>query len=335
MTAPNYTYAVLGLFLQSNLQIPWLTAVRQPAGEPDVKVRLGVSPSSSGAILLGPEELVFSSSYTDASGDPALRIWKVAGGDFLRLAYFDGTEFWLEREGAQVWASWPVNLTIEDTVTYLLGPVLGLLLRLRGVTCLHASAVAFGEQAVALVGSEGAGKSTTAAALARRGHAILSDDVVTLAELNGSFYVHPAYPYLSLWPESVESIYGSADALPRFSANYDKRCLSLKEQELRFEERALPLAAIYFLGQRQGDPAPLVQDLAPQQAFFLLVSNTFATRILDTGMRAKEFETLGRLVPGVTIRQLHAHEDASRLPELCEKICNDVEAISLRKARRA
>jgi hypothetical protein len=192
-----------------------------------------------------------------------------------------------------------------------------------------------GEHVVAIVGSEGAGKSTTAATLALRGHAILSDDVVTLTELNGSFYVHPACPYLCLWPESVESIYGSADALPRFSANYDKRCLSLRKQELRFEERALPLAAIYILGQRRGDPAPLVQELAPQEAFFLLVSNTFATRILDTGMRAKEFETLGRLVPSMTIRQLHAHHDASRLPALCEKICSDVEAISLRKAGRA
>ncbi len=121
-------------------------------------------------------------------------------------------------------------MTIEDAATYLLGPVLGLFLRLRGVTCLHASAVAFGGQAVAFVGSEGAGKSTTAAALALRGHAILSDDVVALAEHDGAFFVHPAYPYLCLWPESVESIYGSADALPRFSANYDKRCLSLRNK---------------------------------------------------------------------------------------------------------
>lgn len=331
MTAANYTYAVFGLLLQSNLQIPWLTVARPPAGEPDVKVRLGVSPISSGAPFPGPDELVFSSSYKDELGHPALRIWKVAAGDFLRLTYFDGAEFWLERAGAEVWALWPTNLTIEDAATYLLGPVLGLLLRLRGMTCLHASAVALGGQAVALVGSEGAGKSTTAAALALRGHAILSDDVVTLAELNGAFYVHPAYPYLSLWPESVESIYGSADALPRFSASYDKRCLSLRQQELRFEERALPLTAIYILGQRRGDPAPLLQELAPQQAFFSLVSNTFATRILDTDMRAKEFETLGRVITRVTIRQLHAHQDASRLPELCDRICDDVEAISLRK----
>ena len=186
-------------------------------------------------------------------------MWSIGAGKFCRLEYADGTQFWLNREGTEVWATWPENSTIEDTATYLLGPVLGRLLRLRGVTCLHASAVAFGEQAVAFVGPAGAGKSTTAAALALRGHAILSDDVVALAERDASFYVHPAYPYLCLWPESVQTIYGSADALPQLSANYEKRCLSLGKQELPFEERPLPLAAIYILGERRGDPAPVVQ----------------------------------------------------------------------------
>ncbi len=191
--------------------------------------------------------------------------------------------------------------------------------------CLHASAVAFGERAVAFVGPEGAGKSTTAAALALRGHAILSDDVVALAERNGSFFVHPAYPYLCLWPESVQSIYGSADVLPQFSARYEKRRLALGKQELRFEERPLPLAAIYILGERRGDPAPLLQEITPQQAFLSLVANSFATNILDCGMRAKEFESLGCLVPSVAIRQLCAHRDASRLTGLCDLLRDEAQ----------
>ncbi|MGC1967520.1 MAG: hypothetical protein WA673_13750, partial [Candidatus Acidiferrales bacterium] len=140
-------------------------------------------------------------------------------------------------------------------------------------------------------------------------------------------------PYLCLWPESVESIYGSAQALPRFSATYEKRCLSLGKQELRFAERALPLGAIYILGERRGDPAPLVQEIAPQEAFLSLIANTFATNILDSAMRAREFETLGRLVPNVVIRQIRAHQDASRLQELCARICDDMEVMNLRNSR--
>jgi hypothetical protein len=329
----NSTYAVFGLLLRSNVPIPQLTPVRpeldplsfETASDHIVAIHMNASPQSGAAVISGPEELSYISPYKDAAGKPILTIWKALDSIYLRLAYFDGTQFWLDREGREIWATWPGNLEIEDTATYLLGPVLGILLRLRGVTCLHASAVAFGETAVAFVGSEGAGKSTTAAALARHGHAILSDDVVALAERDGSFFVHPAYPYLCLWPESVESLYGSRDALPQFSSNYEKRCLSLGKQELRFAERALPLAAIYILGDRRGDPAPLVEELAPQRAFLALVANTFATNTLDSGMRAKEFEILARLVPSIPIRALSAHHDATRLPDLCDLLNEEVQ----------
>ncbi len=329
----DFTYAAFGLLLRSNLPIPGLIPVRpehnvslESSNNALVSVHLNAFPQPAAAIQSGPEELSYASPYKDV-GNPVLTIWKVTGSRHLRLAYFDGTQFWLDREGCEVWATWPDNLTLEDTATYLLGPVLGILLRLRGVTCLHASAVAFGERAVAFVGSEGAGKSTTAAALAQRGHAILSDDVVALAERNGSFLVHPAYPYLSLWPPSVESLYGSAEALPRFSANYEKRCLSLPKQELRFEERVLPLAAIYILGDRRGDPAPVVEELTPQKAFLSLVANTFATNTLDSSMRAKEFETLARLAPRVSIRALCAHQDPGRLVDLCDLLSDETKKL--------
>jgi len=338
----KFTYAVFGLLLESNHRIPELTPIG-PSHDPSslessngrvVAIHLNASPPTSGGVPSGPEELSYATSYKDAAGNPALSIWKAAGSRYLRLAYFDGTQFWLDREGREVWATWPGNLALEDTATYLLGPVLGILLRLRGVTCLHASAVAFGENAVAFVGSEGAGKSTTAAALARRGHAVLSDDVVALAERDGSFFVHPAYPYLCLWPESVESLYGSAEALPQFSANYEKRCLSLGKQELRFAEQALPLAAIYILGERRGDPAPLVEELTPQRAFLALIANTFATNTLDSSMRAKEFEILARVVLSVPIRVLCAHHDASRLPELCDLLSKEAQSLATSKSAR-
>ncbi|HXN27027.1 MAG TPA: hypothetical protein VN902_07905 [Candidatus Acidoferrales bacterium] len=343
MTALNFTYAVFGLLLRSNLPIPEMIPLQpelipsppDAAGDNAVAVHLNASPTTSALNPSGPEELSYANSYKDEAGEPTLKIWKAVGSRYLRLAYFDGSQFWLDREGTEVWATWPANLTLEDAATYLLGPVLGLLLRLRGVTCLHASAVAFGENAVAFVGSEGAGKSTTAAALARRGHAILSDDVVALAERNGSFFIHPAYPYLCLWPESVESLYGSAEALPQFSANYEKRCLSLGKQELQFAQQALPLAAIYILGERRGDPAPLAEDLTPQRAFLALVANTFATNTLDSDMRAKEFEILARVTPSVPIRLLCAHHDASRLSDLCDLLSKEAQTLDTWKPARA
>jgi hypothetical protein len=336
LTTQHFVYSLFGLQIHSNVELPEISSIQLDNAEfhwPEdpgrrVEIQLDTSLYDAQSKSDIAEELSYTSDYKNASGEPALKIWKVDGGRFLRLEYFDGTQFWMDRQGTRVWASWPASLTIEDTATYLLGPVLGLLLRLRGVTCLHASAVSFGEYVVAFVGSEGAGKSTTAAAFAREGFAIVSDDVVALAEIDGSFYVHPAYPYLCLWPESVESIYGDAEALPRFSGNYEKRCLSLKSQALRFEGRSLPLKAIYVLGERRSNLAPKIEAVSRQKSILALVANTFATNVLDSAMRAKEFVTLGRLIPSIKVREVFAHADAGRLPDLCRLIREDVEAMN-------
>jgi hypothetical protein len=339
VTPPYFGYSLFGLRIHSSHILPEISSVQVPIPASDnrgdsslagrtVEIKLQASPHDEGLCPPLSEEFNYATQDKDSAGLPALRIWKVNEGQFLRLEYFDGTQFWLDRKGTRVWATWPESLTLADAATYLLGPVLGLLLRLRGVTCLHASAVSFGDCAVAFLGSEGAGKSTTAAALAQQGCAIISDDVVALAEIDGAFYVYPAYPYLCLWPESVETLYGSADALPRFSRSYEKRCLSLERSTLQFETRSLPVKAIYIFGERCSDLAPRLGTISAQKSILALVANTFATNVLETEMRAKEFSTLGRLIPNVRIREVFAHKDLECLPELCRLIREDVEGMN-------
>ena len=88
----------------------------------------------------------------------------LAGGEYFGFFYSDGVRFAVERRGREVWGDWPENYTLEDACTYLLGPVIGFVLRLRGVTCLHASAVALAEHAIALAGFPGVPASPPLAA---------------------------------------------------------------------------------------------------------------------------------------------------------------------------
>jgi hypothetical protein len=319
----NFTYSLFGLRIQSNLAIPRLIPVAFSTEHPDVEIHLGSLPVIRSESQIG-QNLVYTSSDAGESGAPAVRVWKVMNGDALHLVYFDGVQFWLDRTGTNIWALWPDTSSLENVATYLVGPILGLLLRLRGITCLHASAVASGDRAVAFVGSEGAGKSTTAAALALRGYPVLSDDVVTLVERGGAFHVMPAYPYLCLWPDSVEKIEGSREAFSRFTPEWDKRCLSLGSPDARFEDRALPLGAIYVFGDRGADPAFPIEALSAQDAFITLVANTFATNLLDSAMRATEFAVLARLVSTVPIRKLYRSNAVLRLDQLCQLIGDDL-----------
>lgn len=312
----NSAYHVFGLVASSNFPILGLTPLALPS-EPDLHLHLGASPPSLSLSDPEPSELFYASRDLNSSGQAHVRIWRVSGADFLRVDFDDGAQFWLDRGAHNLWAMWRPPLTLDDAVSYLLGPVFGLVLRVRGVVCLHSSAVSIGGRAVAFVGPQGAGKSTIAAAFASRDHAVLSDDIVALIESANAFHVLPAYPHLSLWPDSVEAIFGSPDAAPSFSAMWDKRRLALGGPRLPFENRALPLSSIFLLAERRAGP-PSTDSASPRDALLALVANSYATNALDSKGHAKELPILGRLVSTVQVFHLQAPPDTARLAEVCE-----------------
>jgi hypothetical protein len=322
-----FRYSVFGLSLCSNLSIPGLPRSSSSTDAPEVQLHLGIVPDLDlpSSAARGLNKPIYVSSYTDAVGEPALRAWETADGASLHLAYSDATEFWLDRKGAAIWALWSERSSLENAISYLLGPVLGLMLRLRGIVCLHASAVAFDHHCVAFVGSAGAGKSTTAAGFAKLGRSIVSDDIVGLVEPDGIFRVLPACPHLCLWPESVTMLYGSPDVLPQLSHDWEKRQLALGENGTHFEERTLPLRAIYILGERRPDTSPWVGAIAEREALLSLVANTYATNLIDRTMRGEEFTLLSRLISSVPVRIVHPSGDPTRLEDLCRVLQADFE----------
>jgi hypothetical protein len=276
------------------------------------------------------EEICYTSRHLDDLGQPLVRVHRVRGGDYFRLTYADGVAFLIDRAGSRIWSTWPATLSIEDTAIYLLGPILGFALRLRGVTCLHASAIAIGDEAIAFLGPGGAGKSTTAAAFAQRGYRVLSEDVVALRDSDDGFVVQPGYPHIRLWPTSVEMLHRFPEALPPLTPNWDKRYLDLVENGYQFQRSPLPLAAVYILGDRRAQPeAPVIEKISAREALMTLVENTYVNYLLEPAMRRDEFTVLTRLVEHVPIRSVRPHVDCARLAQLCDAILEDSQKICL------
>jgi hypothetical protein len=318
-----------GLTVEANYPIFGLDPCTLPAAVPDLRIQLGVLPGCLEPFEAGQAPPWYISSLKADSGVPVLRIWGVSGGRLHRLLYADGTEFVIDSNGTRIWGWWPDTLSLEGTATYLLGPVMGLVLLLRGIVCLHASAIAVEGRAIAIAGPAEAGKSTTAAVFAGLGYPVLSDDVVTLDEHAGIFVVHPAYPLIRLWPESVEALYGSVDALPRLTPSWDKCYLDLTRDGYRFERGSLPLAAIYVLDERSTEPAaPRIEELPGRAALMSLVANTYATRLMDSGMRAHEFDLLSRVVASTPVRRVVPHAEVTNLPRLCDLILEDARVLT-------
>lgn len=319
------SHAAYGLRLAVKTQLPGLLALPN-ASAFELGIHINEWPSSL-RFSEFPANLV-TPSFSLVMRHTSLRVFMSLDGDHFCLFYNDGARFVVHRRGREVWADWPENYTLEDACTYLVGPVMGFVLRLRGTVCLHASAVAVDDHAVALVGLPGAGKSTTAAAFACSGFSVLSDDVVALADKGTQFLVQPGYPRVNLWSDSVRQLFGSDDALPRITPTWDKRYLPLGQNGHHFASSPLPLGAIYILdGRDKTLAAPIVEEISPKEALITLVANTYVNYLLDQNMRRTEFDVLSRIVSGTPVRRVRPQADPSTIFGLCDSIADDAQRV--------
>jgi len=316
---PNPSYSVCGLCIRSDRRIPDLNPT--DSGRADVEISF--QEHHEAFRFHAQQTLRYSSNQLAANGEPTVRLWEIASQPLLyQLVYGDGTKFVIDEAGSNVWASWASESTFEDSLTYLLGPVLGFVLRLRGVTCLHASAVAIDGVAIALVGPAGAGKSTAAAQFAGMGYAVLSDDIVTLEQAAASFVVQPSPARLRLWPASVEHLYGRPDALPRLTPSWEKRYLDLRTGNRFSQSGPLPLAAVYVLSDPGGATAEIA-EIPGSAAMMRLLGNVYVKYLPDGRFRERDFVRIAEVVKTVPVREVKVRHDFAALEKTCRSIVTD------------
>ncbi len=337
-------YSIYGLSLQANCVLPGLPALAEggesAASAADIEVVMGglpdwFRPGPEGQAE-GDEADWYVSQLLDTQGQPGFRISKLDQGRYFWLRYSSGLEFVLDCAGSRLWATWPPDWTISDVTPYVLGPVAGFILRLRGLVCLHASAVAVGGRVLVFLGQSGAGKSTTAAAFADLGYRVLSDDIVALAGQQNELWVQPAYPFLRLLPEALDALNQGRPATDRHrlplsqAPASDKFHLNLGQTAaFSFQSEALPLAGVYLLDTRLDDEAaPLLKPTSARDALITLTTHTYGNRLLDKTMRSYEFKLLSNLVKHYPVRRLVSHSDPARLFQLCRLVLADFALIS-------
>lgn len=315
-------YRAFGTIIESDVELAALVPARdgEESGDSPILVelcgdRLGRLPPPRG------EETDW---YRAGDAEEQLRITIDAAGDF-RFLYADGTRFFVRADGDSVIGCRPRGMSMDDASEYLLGPVLGFALRQRGHLCLHAAAIAVEDHCFAVLAPAGHGKSTMAAACARLGWSVLTDDVLALRQIDGAFWVQPAYPRVRLWPDAAGGLFGSADALPRLSpANdaWDKRYLDLSAPGRRFRHDPLPLRRIYLPHYRD-DARPRVEPLPRAQALVELLANVYTRSRPHRPQRAGEFATLDRLARTVPVKRALGPPGFEHLPALCRILRRD------------
>jgi hypothetical protein len=316
-------HVVYGLRILSNLPLPSL-AISKDSGQIDLTIHLKEQHEFTSRFSSNPSQIIYTRTNPNGNGEMEIQVATFEDGKYVGFFYQDGAKFFLERNGCEIWADWPDTYTLEDACTYLMGPVMAYALRLRGIVCLHASSVAVDGHALAILGSPGAGKSTTAAGFAKLGFPVLSDDIVVLMEQSARFFAQPGYPRINMWSDSVRSLFGSEDALPLITSTWSKRYLPLDQNGHRFQAAPLPLGAIYLLDYRGPKVAiPEMEDITGSEAMISLVAHTYINYLLRGEMRRFEFEVLKRLTAEVPVRRVRPTGDPSMVFDLCETLARD------------
>jgi hypothetical protein len=197
----------------------------------------------------------------------------------------------------------PENKSRENEVRlFLFGNAIGALMHQRGLLPLHGSAVKVDDHAVLLLGASGTGKSTLAAALMKKGYAILTDDVAVVGlNSKGIPVVHPALPGLQLWADVLEKLEMSPDDLHAVRPELEKYHLALHNS---FYKEPLPISRVYCLettnlNQLKLEPVKTFDKLP------LLTENTFRFQYTEgLGMKSVHFQLCVTLGQHVTIRKL-------------------------------
>lgn len=314
-------YLVYGLRIFCDQVIPDLIPVRSKGA--DLAVYFEHHGRNTGTGRRN-HRLWYESYIKDADGEPVLKIWEKSAGA-LSIEYSHGLAFHLNSTLSTMRVTGARSTNSADVASLLLGPVLGILLRLKGLTCLHASAVNFGGKALVFAGAEGSGKSTAAAIFAKNGHGVLTDDIVVLDHANGAFYVRPGYPALNLLSDSANWLHGSRSA-PSPEAETDKRRIVLGTNALQFQREPLPVRAVFILDGAES-AINLVNRLTAQESLIALATATYANRMLDAKMRTAEFLFLSELANSTPVLRFNTRDKRSEFESLYEVVCGATSAL--------
>jgi hypothetical protein len=290
-------------------------------GEPDVVFRRA-GPSQPRPFQLRNASRVYQNPSPAADGRGTLEVHRE--GMHLCLHCRGFAEFFLA-DGKDVLCFPGEGTPAEAVAALLLGPVCALLLELRGIPCLHASAVRVGDSAVALTAAAGTGKSSLAAWLVHHGHALVSDDILPLAPGGSRCLATPGYPQMNLSPHVLGQVASGAAVMPGV-AGADKCRVPVGRGWGTFADGPLPLARVYVLERQSADETGVrLEPLRASEGLVELLRWSFCARLVEAlGLQARRLAILAQVTRQTPVRRLHYPSGLGQLDAVRDAILRDM-----------
>jgi hypothetical protein len=304
VTTSLYYYRVFGLTVASEYELPELEKIAH-SEQTDVRIVLGETPPElAGATLCRPHLQIAPQSLL-------LKV-RVAG------------DFWV-RDGQEIVVNPLPDVPAENVRLFLLGSAFGAILYQRGILPIHGSALVYGGQTLILTGVTGAGKSTMAAALVRKGCKLLTDDVAAVTfDSVGMPWVQPAYPQQKLWRDSAAAMDLATGRLLRVMADQAK--YAIPAVELYHAEPAI-LTTVFHLTKPVGNEAAMLclEPVRGVAKLPLILQNVYRPRFVKgLGIQGEHLQRCFRLAEKVKTARVHRTRDLGELEKLTELVLQQI-----------
>jgi hypothetical protein len=281
--------------------------------------------------LISGEDCLFPNVDPNAVGSESPVEWfhhtrLPDGSDYV--CWTDHFDFLVSPDGSSILYRTRRGTARDSLHAYLLGQVLSFALLKKGLESLHATAVVVDGHGVAFVADCGEGKSTLGAAFVRRGHPLLTDDLLVLERQEGGYSAHPGLPRIKLFPEQASSILGHDTGGISLNRHTTKLIVPLGTS--RYHRGAVPIRAIYVLSPPAHTSTRTItlEELSGRGAFLDLTRAAFNLVITDSLRLSSLFEAACCLAECVPLRRLRYARDISELPIVCEAVLRDLSELT-------
>lgn len=176
---------------------------------------------------------------------------------------------------------------MEEIKLYVLGSCIGAVLYQRRVVPLHGSGINVNGKGILLTGEPGAGKSTVAAVLYKRGYNILADDVTAIIfDALKEPLINPSYPYQKLWEDAIvrigimdekKALYQISNGLYKFSVR----------SGADFDDNPIPIRTIFEIIPSDVENI-IFEEVKGAGKFNVVMKNTYR-KLLAEAMELREW----------------------------------------------
>lgn len=262
------TYQAFGLTIASEIELDEMVSCHTV--QPDVTIRLGNVPDSIENVTIYSNNRVIGKDkfMIDIKG---ISRYYVENGNLILLEPYE-------------------NALFEEVKLYLLGSCMGAILYQRRILPLHGSCINIAGHGVLLTGKSGAGKSTIASALLKKGGKLVTDDVAaTRINEFQEPVVYSSYPSQKLWDDAIERIglSGQKKSLNRVSSVFNK--YSINSQTCFFDS-SIPLQTIFEIIPVESAAVEelLVEEVSGTEKLNIISKNSYR-RFLPQAMCIKDW----------------------------------------------